>query len=430
MIEKVRKLVQELRELQKVESFSPTEAVRWEKIQEEIKGLLNQKEPIQARLNLFSYAQALVDTCPQMRAWVVETLQELLQKGLLESDSGRSARPGEVFAYGRVYRVNPRYSHDQMAQELIESLARLVAAAVETGKDYFLRRQAEVMSLAGPAEQQLSLDQLTSPTCPAGRRYLPTPAYQLEDGRYVKAGGLTVEVRPLPDGRRGIFILDAYGGVEDIGKRLRESGAWITPTLLRASNPFFSPRLSPQEAWGARKLHRLLRLAIEEARRQEAVATERQKFAEACRAEYEALRAKATLSPREFLLEEKAGISIIHWSPGPFLWRRWNAETKRKEEVRVWYLFALVERTEENQIRVVEAPPRLTAFFAEHREFRDPGPEYSQLGKLGVILRRAKQNILKADAKKEVSMATAFEEMEAVAEAEDENGNGNGLLGD
>lgn len=389
----------------------------WNAIQEAFAQVLNAEDQLAKQLATVAYASAMTRTCPPTRAWVLPTIRDLVEKGFLvelpKPEGPFRPKPGQFFAYGQVYILASEFRKNSNAQKTLTELAELVSQAVAAGREYFESRREEVIALAGPAKAQLSLDQLESPSCPEGFRHLPIP----EQGKplFRKEGGIVVCVQKTERGP-AITMVAGYGSVEKEAERIREAGVFLAPVALRSKQLQVSQHLNPAQRWALIAFHRLLRLGIEEARRQEERVLAKQAFKEACKAEYEALRAKASLSPEQFLLEEEEGTAVVHWSPGAFQWRRPDPATKKTVIVPVWFLFALVERNEAGRIRVKECPERLTEFFAGHRDFEFPGQEYAELGKLGVLLRRAKANLQKAAQK------AAIEEMAEASNGEASNG--------
>ncbi|MBI2057881.1 MAG: hypothetical protein HYT63_02770, partial [Candidatus Yanofskybacteria bacterium] len=136
--------------------------------------------------------------------------------------------------------------------------------------------------------------------------------------------------------------------------------------------------------------HRLLRLGLTEGKKEEEKAEGRETFKAQVEEEFLALQAKATLTQAEAHIAGLPGLFPQNW--GPRFDQRTGRRDKRGEPLVnvVWYPLSLVERNSEGLIRVVEAPERLKEFFAPHTNFSEPGNEYSELGKLGVLLRRDK----------------------------------------
>jgi hypothetical protein len=184
--------------------------------------------------------------------------------------------------------------------------------------------------------------------------------------------------------------------VERDAENIRVANAFITPASLRSERIQISQRLEPAQYWVIQQLHRLIRLGIGEAAEQEKRNAAKTVFNDACHVEREELVAKATLSAEEFLIGEKVGTAVIHWVPGPFEWRRFDSTKKATAVIRVWHLFALFERNEQGRVKVAECPQRLVEFFAGYRDFESPGEQYSELGRIGVLLRQAKRNLIRA----------------------------------
>jgi len=377
----------------------------WDTIQSAVAETLNASDPLAKVLATVAYASAMLNTCPAERPWVIATLKNLVEKGFLEdspkpeTDGPFRPKIGEIYAYGRVYSLTPAFAKNDEAQQVLASISNLVSRAVAAGRRYFESRRDEVIALAGDPATQLTLDQLQNPACPNGLRHLPVPEQQWNDREgnrhFRKAGGIVVQVR----NERGpaITMVSGYGGVEYDAEKIRAANAFVLPSSLKHERLPLNQRLEPAQYWAVQQLHRLVRLGITEAIKQGERALSVAAFNDACRTEREVLVAKATLTPEQFLLEEKVGSAIIHWAPGAFEWRKFDSATKKRPVVtRIWHLFALMERNERGQIKVAECPQRLAEFFAGHRDYETPGQEYSDLGKLGVILRRAKVNLLKA----------------------------------
>lgn len=398
-------------EIRRIESFGPDEQAMasgdWDAIQSALAEQLNAADPLAKSLATIAYADAMIRTCPEGRGWVIATLKDLVEKGFLtdapkpETANGpfRPPKVGQVYTYSRLYSLAPSFVKNEEAQGILTAISDLVGRAVAAGREYYQTHRDETIALAGPPETQLALDQLQNPTCPNGLRHLPVPEQEWTDRdgnrRFRRGGGIVVQV---VCNERGpvIMIVAGYGGVERDAEKIRETNAFVGPVSLRHDRIQLNQRVEPAQYWAIQQLHRLVRLGIGEARWQEERALEVAAFNATCRAEREVLVAKTTLTPQEFLLEEKAGSAVIHWVPGAFEWRKFDPATKKTTLVRVWHLFGLFERNEQGRIRVAECPDRLKEFWAGHRDFEVPGQEFSELGKVGVVLRRAKANLLKA----------------------------------
>ncbi len=402
-------LIKAVRQIERLsEDEQQLAAGDWDALQSAIAETLNASDALAKQLATIAYADAMIQTCPSGRGWVITTLKDLVEKGFLvdspkpETNVPFRPKTGQILAYSRLYSLAPAFSRNDEAQLVLASISNLVSRAVAAGREYFETQRDKAVASAGAPEAQLTLDQLSSPTCPDGLRHLPVPQQKWTgkgDNRehFRREGGIVIRVA---HGERGpaIVMVAGYGGVEQDAERICEANAFITLTSLRHDRLQLNQKVEPAQYWAITQLHRLVRLGIVEAAGQEKRNSAKAEFNTACHAEREALAAKAVLSADEFLVDEKVGTAVVHWAPGAFEWRnRYDRENRQKlPDLRVWHLFGLFERDEQGRIRVAECPDRLVEFFAGHRDFEVAGQEYSELGKLGVVLRRAKANLTKA----------------------------------
>lgn len=396
--------------IRRIESFGDDERAMasgdWDAIQSALAEQLNAPDPLAKSLATIAYADAMIRTCPEGRGWVIATLRDLAEKGFLTDDGPKPEtsgpfRPkvGQICVYSRLYSLAPAFSHSEEAQGVLSVISSLVSRAVAAGREYYENQRDEAITLAGPAESQLTLDQLQSPTCPNGFRHLPVPEQKWNDRdgnpKFRKEGGVIVQVVRNEKGL-AITMVAGYGGAEHDAEKIRSANAFVTPASLRHDRLQLNQRVEPAQHWAITQLHRLVRLGIGEAAEQEKRNLAKADFNAACHAEREVLTTKATLTAEEFLIGEKTGSALVHWVPGAFKWRKFDTTKKAPTMIQVWHLFALMERDERGQIRVTDCPDRLKEFWAGHRDFEVPGQEYSELGKLGVILRQAKRNLIRA----------------------------------
>ncbi|MBI2676680.1 MAG: hypothetical protein HYX21_01835 [Candidatus Yanofskybacteria bacterium] len=365
-----------------------------------------------------AYADALVRTCPEVRGAVVETANELFRIRFVEETS--SQRRNAVVVYDRAFTADENLAKISGVAEVMAALAGLVDRTRAAGRKFFEESREALQKEEGG--NPLSVDEILSGK--DGRRILPIPDQKETvrgEARFYKGGLLLVEIT---DGE--VSVIGAAGGVHRLLDRL--AGLSLSVDLL--GNEEFKPaeRIEDSSEFSSLKLaHRLLRLGLTEGKKEEEKAEGREIFKAEVEAECEALKAKASLTRAEAHIGQLPGTFLQNW--GPRFDQRTGRRDKRGEPLVnvVWYPLSLVERNSEGLIRVVEAPERLRGFFAPHMNFAEPGDQYSELGKLGVLLRRDKvraeagatpeEQASAAEAKAKADKAKAKAKAKADAEA-------------
>jgi hypothetical protein len=380
-------------------------------INEAIANSLGQNHPGAKTLAVIAYADAVVrDAADHNPDWAAarDILEDLAEKAFLEESTLGTGGTGAVAMGRKTFSLTAAFTKSAEAQEVFGRVGRLIEQAKKSARADFEVKREEVMEMAGP--NQLSVTDLKAGKL--GFRFLPVPpqAWTDREGKPHRrsAGGLTVRTI-LSERGPSVVPLAAFGGIERDVARIMEANVYVASKSLEHERIGEVKGLSGQQFNALVGLHRLLRLGIAEAERQEAIANRKAAFRASCDAEREKLLAEVTLTPLELLVGEKPGKTLVEWPGGPFYQKGFNRETRRNEEKPVFFCFALIERDEQRGwIRVADCPERLAGFFAPHREFTDPGLEFAKLGKLGVILRRVRAVVLRG---------ATLEEQKAAAEA-------------
>lgn len=391
-------------------------------IDEAIANSLGQEHPGAHALAVISYADAVVrDASDHDPDWAEtrDALEDLAKKGFLlgESVLANKSKSFAVMMGRKTYLLVETFGRSAEAREVYGRIGQLVERVKESAKADFEARRDEVMAVAG--SNQLSVADLKAGKL--GFRFLLIPLQEWKDKNGAahrrSSGGLTVRVIVSEKGP-SIVPVAAFGGIERDTARIKEAGVNVTPQSLEHGRVGEVKGLSQEQYNALVGLHRLVRLGIAEAEKQGVIADRKADrkadFRASCDAEREKLFMEVNLTPLELLVGEKPGKTLAEWAGKPFMQRVFNKETRQQKEIPIFFCFCLLERNECGQIRVADCPERLADFFAPHREFTDPGPDFSSLGKLGVILRRVRVSVLKGATLEERQAADAAK---AAAEA-------------
>ena len=103
-----------------------------------------------------------------------------------------------------------------------------------------------------------------------------------------------------------------------------------------------------------------------------------------------------TISEVEFYLDEKPGGCFLDYGDRWFDQRLgWDKEKNRPKTRRFYTIVAYLERNEDGQVVVTDCPARLADLFAEFREPKPAGENYSGLGHLGFLIRDVRSRVVR-----------------------------------
>ena len=401
-------------------------AEQYEALLQEIADTFNQEHPFAKQLALLAYADAVVqDRLDNQPRWedAKEALADLSTGGKdflvsAEPARGQRLRTDQVKFGNRIYSLAPGFKNTSEAFQVFEKIGRLVQTAYDEGRQYAEEREQTVTELAGSLETQLTLEELTTGSR-EGFRYLPTPPQEwtakfTKDGEsktqpcHRGRGGIAIQavIAETPKGPKPrVILLDGHGGIERDCQRILDTGVFVTPRSL-TSDHFLPPeKLDREKQTAARILHRIIRLGIVQAEESVKREAEKAEFRSACLKDRDERLAKQTVSPADFFAGEAVGDILVEWGLGSFKLRVQQGRNKPPAEKLVWFVNALVGRDEQGRVGVKDCPERLNGFFASHREFKFPGPDFANLGKLGVILRQMRDRVLKGVTPEELEAA-------------------------
>lgn len=321
---------------------------------------------------VLAYGDAVVKTCPEFRGSVENTLKVLVEVGLMEEAEGG------VWIYSKNYQLAKEYKNNSEAKAIGGSLDNLVSRTIEAGKARFQQDLAAIKAAAG--NNQLTVVDLK--TDKEGRLLLETPDHSYR-GRPYKGGILLLE---SSNGGQ-IRVLDGVGGCQRIARKLAEAGAFIWNTQLDSERiQLPEERLDDDVRTNMIVLHGMIYRGVAEVKKAEVADQRKAEFKAQTSVERESLKVLVTLTPVEFFLFGQVGTTLLDpLGRKPFEVR---SQIKDHDPILVWDVVCLVERDEQDRIRVAECPERLNEFFAKNREFVPAGEKFTDVGwPLNVLLR-------------------------------------------
>lgn len=341
--------------------------------------MLGYPEPYRSVVVL-AYADAVVQTCPERRGQVTESLERLVNVGLIETVlEAKSNKRNSFRIYGTDYSLTPQFAKNEEAQGVVKHLKDLVTRQVAAAKERIQGEQATLEAAVGL--DRLTVEQILAGEIGDGLIRIPDGARP--DGS--KLFGGTVHVRTeIQEGQVRISILEGIAGVQRIARDLNERGRWLGVWQLTQERVNSG---SGEVLSDLRVMHAILRrgvLAVLDKAKREADEAERQV---AVANEQNELKAKANLSSVEFFLKGETG--VVYCDYGQTFEQKVRGDDNRPTgEVRkhdgVHYL---VERDERGRIRL-EAPERLKKFFAGSQDWNSPGEKFGEIPFPGNVLLR------------------------------------------
>ena len=336
-----------------------------------------------------AWANALIKTCPIRRGPMTETLERLLKDGFLVVVENSEQKKGVMRIYGRSYALDTELRKNPQAQSILGALDRLVVRTAEHGKGVFQNQLDALRQLVGEAP-------LTSAEIREGkdgRAILTVPDKIREsDGRFFKGGPILVEVR---GGK--VCVLDGAGTIQYSARRLGESGMFLGVDQLANEKINLGATRMPPNAFNQMvAIHDMVRRGLAIAEAEEVKAAQKAEYHVRIDAEREEFRARATISDVDFFVGDKAGVAFADFGTKPFFQPKRGENGKividkddRPETKPIWNVFCLVERREDNRIRVSACPDRLKSFFGGCQDWTSPAEKFEGLDQpLRALLRK------------------------------------------
>ena len=351
-----------------------------------------------------AFSEALTKHCPNAK-WAVtamihgfqtETLGSpgLVSLGVIQEIITEEEMPRDAFRlFGKTYEVNKNLAPSALRQLLVEK-------AHASGKAGYENYQESVKNLLDQTTPDYSFEKLM-----AGES--GTLGFIVRDekhgDRFFAGGALLVR----SDGEE-IQILDAVGRFQRKMLEIQEANRGLKLYSLKSEN-FRGSGLPDSVFTDLRILHSVLTRGMREANEREERAQEKACFREECKAEREILRKKATVASDRWLLDKEVGIACVSL-------KMWVNRIGNSEPEKHFFVSFLVERNEEEKVRLVETPERLAELFSapELLEFTEPEDRFFKLAQpLGGMLRAAYSYAAK---KSEEHLEARLEEKDAEEE--------------
>lgn len=321
-------------------------------------------------VSVVSYADAKTKTCPKTKGAVETTLFELLSVGFLSEAKNNNS---DIRAYGKKYNLSPEFTKTPESTPIIGEIENLLRETTANSRRVFEESFDALSRLAG--SDQISVEELKSGK--EGRILLFVPDNEVNN-RFYKGGYILVE------SRSGIVkLVGAVSGPQRTGENVARYHGFVPVSSLDQNRLVLETKVGDEQFKACCILQTWLRLAIGAAEEEADKENRKKAFAVQVEAERQELIPKATISFPEFVLSEKTGLAFVDFGRKPFEIRNGGPRPKL-----VWEVFAVVERSDKGLVRVAFCPERLNEFFAENLEFRNPGQEFRNLGRLGQILRK------------------------------------------
>lgn len=321
-----------------------------------------------------AYANAMVATCPTERWAVQDLLDDLIKVGFLTITpaSGR----GVVRVYSRNYTpANGFARHNaEEVNVILNGIDDLVRRTVEVGKARFEADLTELKSAVGDNPLTITEFKAGKP----GRILIEVP--DQKSGEKVFKGGWLL----LGSNSKQVHVLGSAGAIQRKAEEM-VGKIFVYSDQIGAERLHLNAQL-PHDLFDlVLILWKWVSMTCKVMEEAEALAIARTKAQELASTDRAELAKKATLTSIEFFLERKIGTVVFDFGNKPFVWRVSSTETSKTVDVP--FVMALVERNNVGQIRIADCPDRLKVFFAEHREFEQPGDKFYGLAKLGALLR-------------------------------------------
>lgn len=325
-------------------------------------------------------------------------------------------------------RLNSSYAYQNPTEQVIEKLYRKSKVSAEKFEAEEKRRLAEM-------QKRLESGAFSVADLQAGKKgemvlFVPGRTVQFsardrdrdrdrskEQSKTVKYKGGHVLIRSNGE---MVEIVDAVGGFEKWMKQFIEAGVTLPVEMI------FKERISGNQDANRKALHATLYAGInciQEKLRKDA---ERQKEIDDLRTKQEAEKGsfkssrEAALSEVEFLLDKKPGGFFLDYGNRWFDQRLGFDKEKNQPRTRRFYtIIAFLERNQEGKIKVADCPARLADLFADFREFKLEGENFSGVGQLGFMLREVRHRVISGLSEEEKKTRGLIRQSEeAVEEAE------------
>jgi hypothetical protein len=323
---------------------------------------------------VISFADAKIKTCPKTRSAIENTFFELASASvgfLIEAREGKSA---DVKVYGKRYNVAQEFSKAPETTSIISQIDDLIQETTVNSRRIYEESFNALSRMAG--DNQLSVSELKAGK--EGRVLLQVPDNQFRDRTY-KGGYILVESR-----QSIIRLLGAVSGPQRASENVVRTLGYVPVGALVEERMVFENRLDEEQFKACCILHTWLKLAIKAVEEESEKENRKAAFAAQVESERKQLIPKGTISIPEFVLNsDSVGLAFLDFGRKPFEIRNDGNIIKR-----VWEVFAVVERNNKGLIRVAHCPERLEEFFTENLEFKNPGQDFRNLGRLGQILRK------------------------------------------